>query len=222
MAPQVPSAKRLTGAALAGALLVLAVLHLWPARAMADDTVRVVTFGTSLTASGGWQRGLQRKLRACWSNDVRVINRAAGGRNSTWGLANVASVTAAAPQIVIVEFAMNDAVKTPPIGIDIARSRRQTMALVEAIRSARPSARIFLLITHQVRGDAVRERPRLNDYYRMYRELAAEGIAGLIDTSEAWAKVPDGDIPDGVHPTQAAQLAVTVPAIVRAIAPHCR
>lgn len=171
--------------------LAVAVFHLPAAPAMADDTVRVVTFGTSLTASGRWQRALQRKLRACWANDVRVINKAVNGMNSTWGLTNVAMVTEAAPRIVIVEFSMNDAWEGPGSDVDIERSRSQTKALVEAIRTAQPSDKIFLLIMNPVLGDAVRGRPRLNDYYQVYRDLAAEGVAGLIDPAAAWSTVTD-------------------------------
>jgi len=184
-----------------------------------EAKVRVVTYGTSLTASGKWQAALQTELQRCWGRDVAVLNRAAGGKGSNWGLANVEKVAEAQPDFAIVEFAINDARLKGGSSLDT--SRQQTRAIVDAIKAAQPKAKVFLMITPMVRGERAKLRPSLADYHQMYRDLASEGVAGLIDNQRAWSDIPDADIPDGVHPTPAAHRAVTVPGIVHAIAPDC-
>lgn len=190
-----------------------------PAQARNPRT-RVVTFGTSLTAAGRWQKTLQKKLELCWGRDVLVVNKASSGKGSTWGLANVAAVIEADPDIAIVEFAVNDARLKSDMTLDA--SRRQTRSIVEAIKSACPSAKVFLMITNPVHGHPAKGRPLLADYYQLYRDLATEGIAGLVDAYQAWSAASASDIPDGLHPTAAAHRAITVPAIVRVLAAECR
>ena len=203
-------------------LTFLTLLICWgPTPSNADSKkLRVVTYGTSLTATGRWQRALQDELRRCWGPNVAVINKASNAKGSTWGLANVSTVVEAQPDIAIVEFAMNDARLTGGSSLD--ESRDQTKEIVAAIKSANPAAAVFLMTTPAVRGKRIATRPHLNDYYQMYRDLAASGVAGLIDSQPAWSGLPDSDIPDGVHPTPDAHRAVTVPAIVHALAPECR
>lgn len=205
------------------AAVALALLAVWSNQAAGQTTpTRIVTFGTSLTSSGGWQGELQKRLRRCLTRDLVVLNEGEAGKGSTWGLAHVGRAIAAAPDIAVIEFAINDAVLHPAIGADLDRSRAQTRSIVEAIRSANPSAKIFLLITNPVRGSQGESRPKLDAFYETYRELAREGVASVVDTSAAWARAADRDVPDGLHPTRAAHLAITVPALVGAIAPLCR
>lgn len=183
---------------------------------------RVVTFGTSLTALGGWQPMLQEELRRCFGPNLVVLNEGEAGKGSAWGVDNVRRAIDARPDIAIVEFAINDAEQQPTIGSDLARSRAQMEAIITAIRAANPLVRIYLMITNPARGPFGASRPNLIEYYEMYHALARDGLGTLIDTSAAWAATTDLDIPDGLHPTTAAHLAITVPAIVAAVAPDCR
>ena len=45
------------------AALMLMVLMVAPAAARQSEAVKIVTFGTSLTARGGWQEPLRRALK---------------------------------------------------------------------------------------------------------------------------------------------------------------
>lgn len=201
--------------------LLITFLCVGSGLALADsEKVRVVTFGTSLSASGRWQRELQTELQRCLARDVVVVNKASNAKGSTWGVANVQTVIEAKPDIAIVEFAINDARLEGGSTLDTTRS--QIVEIVETIKSARPSVKIFLMITNPVHGKPAAGRPRLGEYYQVYRDLAAAGLAGMVDTYQSWSGAPASEIPDGVHPTPAAHRAITVPAIIRALAPDCR
>ncbi len=71
--------------------------------------MHIVTFGTSLTARGGWQNALAISLERCIGKPVRVTNLAKNGASSDWGFANTDKVIASKPDVVLIEFSINDA-----------------------------------------------------------------------------------------------------------------
>ena len=75
----------LVGAALSLPALAFALMSSAArAQAVAADPLpqRVVTFGTSLTALGGWQPMLQEELRRCFGPDLVVLNEGEAGKGS--------------------------------------------------------------------------------------------------------------------------------------------
>src|SRR5262249_7535722 len=96
---------------LAGFTLAQLLAGLSCARSLAamPDELKIAAVGTSLTAQGGWQAPLQKGMTECLGVPVTVTNHARSGETSRWGLLNVDAILADRPDIVLIEFAANDA-----------------------------------------------------------------------------------------------------------------
>ena len=75
------------------------------------ENQRIVIYGTSLSASKeGWPAMLEDSLNMLYPGTVEVINSAQAAMWSTWGVENLRErVLEYKPDMVIIEFAMNDA-----------------------------------------------------------------------------------------------------------------
>jgi acyl-CoA thioesterase I len=196
-------------------LVTLAVLY--SGAASAKETLVVATYGTSLTADGLWQSQLQQRLAQCLQRPVRVLNFGKGGTTSSWGMENVQSVIAARPDVVLIEFAINDAYK--PHGISLAQSYDSTRAIVDELRRTLADAKIFLWTTNPTKETT---RPDLALYYQQYERLAKDLGVGIIDLYPRWLDALAGTrwrrlMPDKVHPTQHAYKQVALGPITRAV-----
>src|SRR3546814_6044973 len=107
---------------------------------------KVVTFGTSITARGGWQEPLAAALSDGLARPVEIVKIGGPGQASDWGLANAERVGALKPNLVIVEFAINDADLRHWMGLDA--SRANTTALIRRLRRESPGARIKIGRAH--------------------------------------------------------------------------
>lgn len=181
--------------------------------------VTVVALGTSLTASNDWQRTLARALEACWGAPVQVLRVAESARTSAWGREQIERVAGHQPDVVLVEFAMNDANWRRLVSR--AESRANTVAIGEGIRRRVPGVAIYLMTTNNVHGLRGLMRPSVASYYEQYRDIAREHGFGLVDAHRAWRSLPAETlrrlVPDGVHPTLAAFEEVAIPVIVSAL-----
>lgn len=181
--------------------------------AIAQEPVRVVAFGTSLTAGQEWPAQVAAALADC---GVEVEVFAQAGANSDWAVANVTRVVAMEPAAVLIEFAMNDASLLH--GISFERSRANIGAIVATLKDAGIAP--VLMTTNPSHGLRGMSRPMLGDYYRLYREIAGEDGVALVDAEAAWvARDLGADIPDGVHPTEQAAVATVVPAVMATLRP---
>src|SRR5262245_12290084 len=197
-------------------LVVLALLHASPASAL-ESTLVVATYGTSLTTDGLRQPQLQQRLAQCLHRPVRVLNFGKSGTVSSWGKQNVRSFIAARPDVVLIEFAINDAYK--PYGISLEQSYDNTRAIVHEIRGALENARIFLWTTNPTKETT---RPDVAHYYRQYERLANDLDVGMIDLYPVWLEALAGTrwrrlMPDKVHPTQHAYKQVALGPLMRAV-----
>lgn len=212
----------ITQIAACAALLALPAMP--PANATTQQqpksAMRVVAFGTSLTARGGWQQALEAQLARCLRIKVDVVTLAKSGAGSDWGVQSVASVVEADPDVVLVEFSVNDAAIHRGGGFD--KSRDNIRAIVGAIRERRPDARIFLMAMNPASGWRKLIRPYLNAYYDSYRPLSQQLGVGFIDHRPTWKTLTETElqsaIPDGVHPDPKVAATLIVPNIVRAVA----
>ncbi|MFQ3665806.1 MAG: GDSL-type esterase/lipase family protein [Sphingomonadaceae bacterium] len=223
---------------LAGALLAgLAVLLLWRLGAFAPSDppatslrltvppppapLRVIAAGTSLTAQGDWTGKLAAALTQCRGSPVTIEKLALPGASSRWGEPSLIARLARAPspQIVLIEFAANDAHVGRMIGL--AESRRRHAQMIRAAQAA--GAAPVLVTMTRVHGAEARERPFLDAYRALYGPLAEETGASVIDTTPAWYALDDEAlrraVPDGSHPTAEAMERLLVPALVEALAP---
>lgn len=198
---------------------------------------RITILGTSLTARGSWPDELARRLAACRPGGVEIRRVARPGASSRWGVRAEgraltapdappgapsdappgASSGAWRPDILIIEFAINDAALHRGVRLG------QSVALHREMIARAGEVPVFLAIMNPVHGIRGWARPGLAAYDATYRQLAAEGRAGLIDTAPAWERLDRAArrrlIPDGLHPGARAMRRVALPVFVAALAP---
>jgi lysophospholipase L1-like esterase len=195
----------------------------------------VVAYGTSLTAGGQWVNDLKTWLDERYPGQATVINGGMGGKASNSALAHLdARVIAHKPDVVFLEFAINDASAYYDAGdidrdISLEKSRANLNQLIDRIRQANPSVEIILQ-TMNPPWDApngnrsASRRPRLADYYEGYRKVATERSLLLVDHHATWSELKKNDratyeryIPDGVHPAPEGSTAITFAGIKNAL-----
>jgi lysophospholipase L1-like esterase len=180
--------------------------------------IRIVALGTSLTRNALWPDDLARALTVCSGRPVLVTRIAEVGENSAWGLTQVQAVAAMKPDLVLIEFAINDADLRDGQSLDAALDAHQQ--LLDALAAEAPAARPVLMTMNRAFGLRGLLRPWLRAHDAQYRRLAAERHIGLIDLAPLWAAAPgtgqDGALllPDGLHPTDAAVAHVAFPTLV--------
>ena len=199
------------------------------AKVRAGDDVKVVLLGTSLTAAGTWPASLQNWLSAesPGPGTVTVVNRAKSGEDSDHG---VAVQTPAAltdnPDAVFIEFSMNDAATIK--SITPQQSRDNLNWIIDQFVAQNPDVIIVLQTMNCLPPDTSPFSPRvdLNGYYQIYRDVAGERGAILIDHYPQWLDLYTNDfatwnsyMKDAVHPNQLGQNSVLVPHLKQVLGP---
>lgn len=187
----------------------------------------IVIYGTSLSQGGAWVPQLQQTLDARFPGLVKLTNRARGGQHSGWGAANVDSaVVALQPDVVFIEFAINDAVTRFDLSLDTIR--RNVDTILDRVSTALPACEIILQIMNPAFGKAEGEsshRRNQDAYQQIYRDAAQRRGLLLVDHSPAWNRLlaAEGEaavkklIPDGVHPKAEGWRRVVTPTLHRAL-----
>jgi lysophospholipase L1-like esterase len=191
---------------------------------------KVVVYGTSLTANGGWVGQMKQWLTASYSGSLEVINSGMSGKNSSEGVARLQEkVLRHQPDTVFIEFAMNDAFLyddgTPHLSVAEAKANLATM--IDAIKKQNPAAEIILQTMNSVwdspkgSNSSATLRPKLADYYEMYRSMAKERGLLLVDHEPDWSALQKDDpekfqtyVPDGVHPTPTGTENISLPLLM--------
>lgn len=184
--------------------------------AHASDPLRVVAFGTSLTARGGWQEPLGQQLGACLKRAVTVETVALSGSTSAWALTQTGKVAALKPDVVLIEFYANDAALNRLISL--GASRDNIGRILDALRSGAPTARIIEMTMNPIIGLGGWVRPRLSAFAAAHREEAERRGLETIDFTARWTALPAGElaaaIPDGRHPLPDVAARIMVPDLV--------
>jgi hypothetical protein len=179
----------------------------------------IAALGTSLTARGGWLEALPGGLAPRLLRPVVTHNFGRVGANSRQGLALLDAVVGALPEVVLLEFAINDAAVHR--GVSLAESVTNLTRMVRELRRALPDLRLYLMTMSPVRGWYRLLRPRLNVYYDEYAAIAAREQAGLIDHRRAWAALSPAELaealPDGRHPIARVARAIVAAHVLAAI-----
>ena len=195
----------------------------------------VVVYGTSLTAGGrtkaGWPEAMQEWFDQNYSGQVRFINAARAGSTSDWGLQNLPVVLKARPDMIFIEFSVNDARQggrpdgsASGFNMPPERSADNLRQMVDALQKQNPDVLIVLQTMNATwdananRSYSIRkEHEKYND---LYREFAKERGLQLLDHYPNWQKLKETEskkfqayIPDGTHPSPEGSLAVTWPVI---------
>ena len=203
---------------IAGLVLLIAVVGvLWPrdapviddrivaARALAGDRpeLDVALFGSSLARRADWPERIAGSRVPCGSGVIAMTVEGKPGAGSREGLALVEQSPPANHDIIILEYAINDAdlFDGTSRGDSIANHRR----MIALLREANPDVAIILMATNPVRGLQRLKRPRLSAYYRDYARLAEAVDVSFFDGTARWriAGVDRQSLPDGLHPDPA-------------------
>lgn len=189
--------------------------------------IKIVVYGTSLTAGGAWVDQMNKWLSAKYPDRITLINSGLSGKGSTVGLSQLATkVLAHKPDVVFIEFAVNDAFIASD-GIpktSVAKSRENLNAMIQAIQSQNPAVEIILQTMNSVWDSptgsnlSAKMRPNLADYYQMYRDVAAERGFMIIDHHPNWVALQKSNpanfksyLADGIHPNAKGVAKVTFP-----------
>jgi len=184
----------------------------------------MVTYGTSLTAVGApWVSEVQQILQTNYPGLLTVINSGGSGQWSQWGVSNLeAYVIAKKPDTVFIEFGINDAVLR--FNCTVEQSRSNLTHMIDRILSSNSGAEIILMTMNPAIGERATSRPRLTDYYQMYRDVAKERKLKLIDHYANWELILRQDqslfsryVPDGLHPGPDGCKNVITPAVLKAL-----
>ncbi len=184
---------------------------------------KIVAYGTSLTANGTWVARLQDVLNAKFPHLAEVVNAGQAAMWSKWGIENLNSrVISRHPDVVFIEFAMNDAFLDYQTSVAAARDNLEKM--ISLIREAYPKCEIILMVMNRPTGVHLEERPRIADYEQMYRETALGHSLRLIDFSADWQTVlRQGEVvwrelvPDGIHPNDRGSEVVIMPHMLKSL-----
>lgn len=187
-----------------------------------------VVYGTSLTAGGQWRRQFAAVMKAKYGDKAVVKSGAASGQDSNWGLESIEKrVFPHAPDVLFIEFAMNDAIASRGTSIDKAGKNLETM--IEMTLNKFPKCEIILMsmnpdVKHRIFNRRQSGRPKLPEYYAMYAEVARERNLQHIDLFKVWNAFLGDDvekmkkhIPDGVHPNGLGAQMVITPTILKSI-----
>ncbi len=188
----------------------------------------LVAFGTSLTAGGAWVGLVDAYLKERYPGLATVKNEGASGHSSKYGLQIIHNVTRHKPDLVLIEFAMNDAYYPErdgyTEGVTVEGSKANLGIIIDSVRAVNPACEILLQTMDIPLGIHRARRPKVEAYYQGYREVAqARGLA-LVDHQARWEAVLAFDssfyvswLPDSIHPAAAASAAITLPAVLGAL-----
>lgn len=190
-----------------------------PANAVSADHAIVSAMGTSLTRDGGWLDALGRELGECLGKQVYTLNHGISGGTSKDGIEILADVTAAQPDIILIEYAMNDA--SVHRFISLEESVRNMTTIIDEVRKVLPRTRIFVQATNPAHGLKGWARPFLDSYYDAHLDLGTNLNIGTIDHRPIWRNLSseyiEMAIPDGVHPLPEYSINMTLQTITSSI-----
>jgi lysophospholipase L1-like esterase len=189
--------------------------------------VKIAALGTSLT--GGtwrWLDVMKEWLDEAYPGQVSYLNLGVGasasmtvpamkGNQHTWnkcGVDRIPEAIAARPDVVFIEFTVNDAYL--PYDISVNDSRKNLAFMINSLKEADAEVEIVLqtmnviLDMPEVNHTESAKRPDLTEYIRMYRQVAKKYNVLLIDHYPNWKKLLKREgrdkylelVTDGVHP----------------------
>lgn len=184
----------------------------------------LVIYGTSLSAySGGpaWVNEVAARLNHQFNGNLTVINAAKSAMWSTWGVQHLEdSVIKKKPDAVMIEFSMNDAFLEYQTSPDLARLNLNYM--IDRIKLYNPDCQVILQIMNIPINQHAAQRPNLETYFKVYRQVARKRDLLLIDHSFYWRKLlAKGKdvylkyVPDGIHPDEKSGRELIAPYIIK-------
>ena len=186
----------------------------------------IVAYGTSLTEGGSWVKDLADALEKKYPGLATVINSGGSGQWSRWGVANLEErVIVKKPDVVFIEFAVNDSVAR--FNGSVEEARQNLNIIINRILESNSKCEIILMtMTPADKHPVGHFSYRLNiaDYYEMYREEAKKHQLMLIDHAPNWLALQASDktlfdklVPDSIHPTAEGNAHIVTPLILKSL-----
>ncbi|SDP78973.1 acyl-CoA thioesterase-1 [Mucilaginibacter sp. OK268] len=183
----------------------------------------LVVYGTSLTAGAGghaWVDSVAADLNNKYHGNLTVYNAAKSAMWSTWGVQHLEdSVISKKPDAVLIEFSMNDAFLNYKTSRELAELNLNYM--IDRIKLFNPNCEIILQTMDIALDKHATDRPDLNTYYDLYREVAKKRKLLLIDHYPHWKAILDKGkeeylkyVPDGLHPDAEGARKVIAPYVI--------
>jgi lysophospholipase L1-like esterase len=189
------------------------------AAAVETPPIKIVAFGTSLTANQIWPGALAARLAQCLNRPVNVAVVAKAGATSIWARTALPSVIAEKPDIVLIELAVNDS------SLQRMMSQQTSTAnlreIIARLQAARPNAVIAVLAMNPAHGPRGWMRLRRSSFEAAHKAAVLERHGLHIDLRDNWNQQPDREmrrmIPDGLHPDPATAARIIVPSLAMQI-----
>ncbi|MFO1528407.1 MAG: GDSL-type esterase/lipase family protein [Kiritimatiellia bacterium] len=185
-------------------------------------TITIATLGTSLTGgTWAWPVVMKEWLDQEFPGRVTLHNLGVGASASSHppgksGLDMARKAATLKPDVVFIEFSVNDSYL--PYKITLEDAKRNLDTMIDTVLAANPKAEIILQTMNTVVGEHAANRPRLEEYAQVYRDVAAARGLRLIDHLPNWKKLMETDrarfdelVPDGIHPQLPGYRAVLLP-----------
>ena len=183
------------------------------------ENLKIAALGTSLT--GGtwrWFDVMAEWLDEAYPGQVSYLNKGVGASASSYppgssGLDKVKELAGFDPDVVFIEFAVNDAYK--PYNISVDESRKNLESMIASLKNANPDVEIILQTMNvvidmpELNMSEATKRSDLTEYLEMYRQVAYEKHLLLIDHYPNWEKYLKDEgrdayikiVTDGIHPS---------------------
>ena len=187
------------------------------------ESKTIVTMGTSLTnLNYGYWGPLMTdwlKSKATDPANVTVVNVSRSGNASSQAInTQLPNAKAANPDVVFIEFGINDAYV--PYAIPVAQAKANLNFIIDELETQNPHVDIALMTMNNTIGSGAGPRPNLDAYYENYRDVAQDRGLILIDHHLNWTELYTNApatwssyIPDTVHPNLAGATNIILPQI---------
>ena len=193
------------------------------------EKLKIACLGTSLSAGdSSWFAAMEEWLVEQYGDHAEFYNYAISASassvpNETCGLLQCGKLKAIKPDVVFIEFAMNDAYE--PYRISLEESRHNLEATINSLISSNPEVEIILQTMNVVIDmpeldmSESTKRSALADYYDVYRQVAADMGLLLIDHYPNWQNLLRSKgrelfiqhVPDGIHPNYVGYREIVIP-----------
>ena len=204
-------------------------------RLQQGEYVKIAALGTSLT--GGtwrWFDVMKEWLDETYPDQVSYKNLGVGASASSYppgssGLDKVKELAGYNPDVVFIEFAVNDAYK--PYNISVGESRENLESMIGTLKNANPNVEIIMQTMNvvidmpELNMSEATKRSDLPKYLNMYRRVANEKHLLLIDHYPNWENYLKNEgrdayiriVTDGIHPNMEGYSMILLPELQKTL-----
>ena len=209
-----------------------------------DEHVKIAALGTILTCGKWrWFDVLKEWLDEEYPGQISYQNLGVGasasmtvplmkGNKYTWkkcGVDRIPEAIAAKPDVVFIEFAVNDAYI--PYHISVDDSRKNLEIIIHSLKEANGEVEIILQTMNividmpELNSTASSDRPELVKYLKMYKRVAKKHNLQIIDYYPNWKKFLKREgreeylklVTDGVHPNLEGYRLILLPELKKSL-----